>query len=158
MKKILFLLVFLPTVLFSQNNWYAAQGVWDNAFVIDTLAVGSDDTYWTDAFNLYAYISFNIDVVAPDSTVSISKIKLFQWDSKDSSKASYIMDLSWKSHSSNSGATSLSAAGYYSANPANVGVFSVNSKAWLCIKTSATNADSGVSVIIRGSGWNTNPR
>lgn len=158
MKKLIILLMFIPFIVFGQNNWYAAQGVWDSGFVIDTLSVGTDNTYWTVPFRTYGFSSFDIDVVAPSATVSITRIKLMQWDSKDSTKASYIMDLSWKSHSSKSGSVALSAAGYYSANPADVGTYNVNTWSWLCIKTSATNSATGVSVIIRGSGWNTNPR
>jgi hypothetical protein len=150
-----FLVLFLFSWLYSQdlNTYKNYSGAWQSYQVDDSLSLGNSGQYWSPMFRIYPYMTFNIETFGADST-DISRVKLYQSDEKDSTKAIYVTDLSWKSHTSKTGATAITAEGVYGAT---LDDFAVNGFGWLVFITGSDHAAINYAEI-RATGWNTVPR
>lgn len=153
---VFFIVLFLFSWAFTQdlNTYKNYSGAWQSYQVSDSLILGKGGQYWSPVFRIYPYMTFNIETFGADST-DITRVKLYQSDEKDSTKAIYVADLSWKSHTSKTGATVITTEGVYGATLDNA--FAVNTFGWLVFITGSDHAAINYAEI-RATGWNTVPR
>lgn len=146
MKKLIFIFFILLTVnTFAQESsdnqrvldaWSLYSGTWrmfvveDDSLQSDSLFFNPGDTLtWSRKF--LGWPTSGIHILIGDTATAGSDSINYQADlyqsgfnfDPDTSTAIFVKTLSWKSHTSSTGSTTISAAGYYAANITDTAIF-----------------------------------
>ncbi len=176
MKKFLVVLLFVFSLVSAQTDvavtqsrkyWGSSSGRWHESSIlpwINPVSTTESIVYYTALDSAYSsnslicgplyswpFMSFCVEVgdscAAPADSIDIDKVSLFQWCDNSFAKASYIMDLEWKSPTTKTGTVALiDTLGYYSCNPSDVDTYLPAMYTWLVF-------DVGSKVKIKDGNW-----
>jgi hypothetical protein len=186
MKKMVFIILTMlglaaaqtdVPVVQSRKYWGNSSGRWHEASLLTWLnpavTTGTEVVYYGLLDSLagsnslvcgpiysWPYMSLCVEVgdscASPADSVHIAKVSMFQWSDNDYTKSTYIMDLTWKSHTNKTAsATMIDTTGCFSSNPSDVGAYLPAMYTWLVFDLGAkSKGDAGNWIKVHLTGWN----
>ncbi len=151
-----------------QKNFSGSWQEWDKHLGLYPSVTTATDTFYfagvdsviIGPFLVWPYMTANMayaDTVAANDSIHIVSVDFFQFFDPTTTWTTTVFNsqLSWKSHTSSTGATAITATGSYGANIGSNSTYLVNSYGWLRVELGANNRVlNGNYFMLKLTGWN----